>query len=115
MKILDKISAKKLGISVERYKETLETADAIWINLYQEKKVINPFVHLREDKILSIIKVVEYFIIVYGLLNMSGKDLQIIFICLSFVLLGRFFINIYDMKQFKKKVEELAERREETQ
>lgn len=119
MSILDKIQAKKLGITIEEYKEKEQLARAIWCNLLSEEKVIDPFVHMQVHKRLAIVDAMFYTAIInFGTLiynkiyNLGMPEKEMIIggiVILIIWFIGKFIIYHHDMKQFEKRVEEIAE------
>lgn len=115
---MDKISAKRLGISVEEYREKVKIAQGIWNNLYVERKIIDPFLYHHKDIRLRLSDSLFYLMVLYLLelvvIITLGFEITkyyfypCIFLCVLY-LIGRFLIYKHDIKQFNKRVEEIAE------
>lgn len=122
MKIMDKISAKRLGISVEDYREKVKMAQEIWNNLYMERKIIDPSSYHHKDIRLCLSDSLFYLIMLYVVVLVVILTLGFevtkyyfypgIFLCVLY-LIGKFLIYKHDINQFNKRVEEIAEWEEE--
>ena len=146
-KIVEK-KAKKLGLSAEEYMEKIKAEleaeekleeleekldeleeqkereqekldEQIWIQLYLERKVINPFMHLQDDKRLWLLKCLSLVPLIYwGIGEISNIfEMKIIIktykyylyfgilicvLCGLMYLIGRILIYKHDKKQFEK-------------
>ena len=118
MKLMDKISAKKLGISVEEYREKVKIAQEIWNNLYMERKIIDPSLYCHKDIRLFLVDFMFDFVVLYLLALVVALALGLevtrdyFYLCIMscvLYLIGRFLIYKHDIKQFNKRVEEIAE------
>lgn len=118
MKLMDKISAKKLGISVEEYREKVKIAQEIWNNLYMERKIIDPSLYCHKDIRLFLVEFMFDFVVLYLLALVVALALGLevtrdyFYLCIMscvLYLIGRFLIYKHDIKQFNKRVEEIAE------
>lgn len=115
---LDKIQAKKLGISVEEYREREQTVSVIWYKLFNEGKVISPPPYITVHKGLLFVESIGFIalfnlaLLIYnaiGGLGLATKGIWITAI-LSAVLyiIGKLIIHYHDMRQLEKYVEEMA-------
>lgn len=115
---LDKMQVKKLGITVEEYKEKEQTARTIWYQLISEGKVYNPFYHVPSNKRLvavgtvGIIALFYIFLLVYNAVANIGaetKGMWILFAISTVIyIIGEFTMYHHDMKEFEKRVNLIA-------
>lgn len=119
MKIVDKILAKILGVSEERYKEATNIAEYIWVSLYNDNKLIDPSAHLKNigisydfgNLIWGIETLSLWAIVIINFPNIDFKTINILIpaICSLLYFICRIFVYKHDMKQFNKRLKEIIE------
>lgn len=124
MKIVDKIHARILGVSEERYKEGIKIAEDIWVSLYNDKKLIDPSAHLRNigisydfgNFIWGIETLSLWAIVVINFPNIDFKTINILIpaICSLIYFICRIFVYKHDMQQFNKRLKDIIEIEENT-
>ena len=116
--VLDKMQAKRLGLSTEEYKETEQTARTIWYNLMKNGKIYNPFFHLPTSKLkivtgtVGTIAMFYLSLLIYNAVANLGADTKgmwILFIISTVIyVVGEFAMYYHDMKEFEKYVDKIA-------
>lgn len=119
MKIVDKIHAKILGVSEERYKEATNIAEDIWVSLYKENKIIDPSAHLINvgisydfgNLVWGLETLSLWAIVIINFPNIDFKTINILIpaICSLIYFICRFFVYKHDMKQFNQRLKEIIE------
>ena len=119
MKIMNKISAKILGVSEERYEEAIKIAENIWVSLYSEEKLIDPSSHLKNigisydfgNLVWGIETLSLWAIIIMNFPNIDFTTIHIFIpgICSLMYFICRIYIYKHDMKQFNKRLKEIIE------
>lgn len=119
MKIMDKIHAKILGVSEERYAEAIKISEDIWVGLYKDNKLIDPSSHLRNigisydfgNLVWGIETLSLWAIVIINFPNIDFKTVNILipWICCFIYFICRIFIEVHDMKQFNKRLKEIIE------
>lgn len=119
MKIMDKIHAKILGVSEERYAEAIKISEDIWVSLYADNKLIDPSDHLKNigisydfgNFIWGLENLSLWAIVIINFPNIDFKTINILIPCICSLLycICRSFIYQHDMKQFSQRLKEIIE------
>lgn len=119
MKIIDKIHAKILGVSEERYTEAIKIAEDIWVSLYNDNKLIDPSAHLKNigisydfgNLVWGIETLSLWEIVIINFPNIDFKTINILIpaICSLIYFICRIFVFKHDLKQFSQRLKEIIE------
>ena len=111
MMIIDKVHAKILGVSKEKYNEADKIAQIIWKNLISDGKVINPFMHIRMPKslmfiqLIYIIAMIDLGVIIYSkIFSFEIPETAMLITGIAYItvaLIGDYMVYRHDIKQFE--------------
>ena len=115
---MDRANAKKVGMSLEEWLEKKQTTKTMWLQLYNDDKVIDLYSQIPEHIAVLIVNFFGWAMTFYvtllvynkvGNYELPTKPLSILAIIFTVLfLVGKSIICVHDTKAFNKYLEKIA-------